>query len=153
MQVLLWEDVVKLGKRGAVVDVSDGFARNYLLPRKIASVATPAMHKELEKAKVRLEEKEKKVALTFKELAEQIEKTSITMEVNTNEEGKLYGSVTPTMIADAFKENNVTVDAKLIDIQSPIKDVGVYEVKIKLFKDIEAVAKVWVVASKESKQE
>ena len=148
MQVLLWQNLEKIGKRGEVVNVTDGYARNYLFPRKLASTPTPNMYKALEYEKVQVAKKQTKVLTNLKALAEQIEKVSITMEVNTNEEGHLYGSITPAMIVDGLKKQDIDIDAKHIEIDQPIKEVGVYQIKINLHKSVQPTVKVWIVSGK-----
>ena len=114
MKVLLWQDVDKLGKRGETVVVKDGFARNYLFPRKLASIPTPAMHKEFELAKRRTVKQEAALIVDAKAVAEKLAGvTSVSIEVNTNEEGLLYGAVSPSMVADALKDREGQRDHRL----------------------------------------
>lgn len=146
MKVLLWQDIEKLGKRGDIVEVADGYARNYLIPKKIATPPTESCQNALEVEKKRFAVKEAKVARDLKVLAEQITKVSLTVEANANEEGHLYGSITPAMIVDALKGQGIIIDSKTVDIGESIKQVGFYEIKIKLQKDIESAVKVWIIA-------
>jgi large subunit ribosomal protein L9 len=145
MQVLLWQDIDKLGRRGDVVEVTDGYARNYLFPRGLATKPTPGMFKRFKQEKDRLERREKKIIENRKELAEQIEKTSLTIEAKANEEGHLYGSITPTIISEALLQQGLKVEAKLIELEEPIKEVGLYSIKINLHPQVQPMAKVWVV--------
>jgi large subunit ribosomal protein L9 len=149
MKILLWQDVEKLGKRGETVDVRDGFARNYLFPRKLASLDGPSMRKELEQAKRRAAKQEAEYVSEAQAVAEKLAGVaSVTVEVNANEEGQLYGAVTPSMIADALREHKLKVDARCVEIPEPIKKVGTYDLDIVLHKDIRHKLKVWVITTK-----
>jgi len=154
MKVLLWQDVDKLGKRGETVEVKAGFARNFLFPRKLASIPTPSMHKEFELAKRRVVKQEAALIGDAKQVAEKLAGvTSISIEVNTNEEGLLYGAVSPSMVADALKDQGLKVEAKAIEIAEPIKKVGTYEVVINLHREVKPTLKVWVLSTKAVKTE
>jgi len=149
MKVLLWNDVEKLGRRGEIVEVKDGYARNYLIPRRMASKPTPSMYKEFELEKRRLAKVEAKLIADAKVIAERLEGIpSVSIEVNANEEGHLYGSVTPTMIAEALKDHQLKVEPKAVEIAEPIKQLGTYEVSINLHRDVKPKLKVWVLSSK-----
>lgn len=150
MKVLLWNDVDKLGKRGEVVNVKEGFARNYLFPRKLASKDTVSMRKELELAKRRAAKQEAQVIADAKEVAEKLVKVpSVTVEVNANAEGVLYGTVTQSMIAEAIRgEQGLKVDAKCVEIAEPIKNIGTYDVQIALHREVKHTLKVWVITTK-----
>jgi large subunit ribosomal protein L9 len=145
MRVILREDMDNLGGAGEVVTVRDGYARNYLLPRGMAAKAT-------EKDVAKLEHERRVIAIRSakqaKELAgevEKLEKVSVSLARATGEGDKLYGSVNNRDIADALKEQGVTIDAKKIVLEEPIKALGMTEVPIKLGKDAVAKIKVWVV--------
>ena len=154
MKVLLWQDVDKLGRRGETVDVREGFARNFLFPRKLASIPTPSMHKEFELAKRRMVKQEAALIGDAKQVAEKLAGvTSVSIEVNTNEEGLLYGAVSPSMIADALKDQGLKVEAKGIEIAEPIKKVGTYEVVVNLHREVKPTLKVWVLSTKAVKPE
>jgi len=154
MKVLLWQDVDKLGKRGETVDVREGFARNYLFPRKLASIPTPSMHKEFELAKRRSVKQEAALITDAKAVAEKLAGvTSVSIEVNTNEEGQLYGAVSPSMVADALKDQGLKVEARSIEIAEPIKKVGTYEVVVNLHREVKPTLKVWVLSTKAVKPE
>jgi large subunit ribosomal protein L9 len=154
MKVLLWQDVDKLGKRGETVDVKEGFARNYLFPRKLASIPTPSMHKEFELAKRRVVKQEAALIGDAKAVAEKLAGVnSVSIEVNTNEEGLLYGAVSPSMVADALKDQGLKVEAKAVEIGEPIKKVGTYDVVINLHRDVKPTLKVWVLSTKAVKSE
>jgi large subunit ribosomal protein L9 len=149
MKVLLWNDVEKLGRRGEIVEVKPGYARNYLIPRRMASKPTPSMYKEFELEKRRQNKLEAKLVAGATEVAERLAQVgSVSIEVNTNEEGHLYGSVTPTMIAEALKDQKLKVEPKSIDIAEPIKQVGTFEVTINLHREVKPKLKVWVLSTK-----
>jgi large subunit ribosomal protein L9 len=149
MKILLWQDVDKLGKRGEVVDVREGYARNFLFPRRLASKPTPSMYKELELEKRRSAKQDAVLISESKAVAEKLAGvTSVSVEVNTNEEGHLYGAVTPSMIAEALKDQGLKVEAKSIEIAEPIKQVGTYEVSVNLHREVQAKLKVWVLSTK-----
>jgi len=149
MKVLLWQDVDKLGKRGETVVVKDGYARNYLFPRKLASIPTPSMQKEFELAKRRVVKQEAALITDAKAVAEKLAGvTSVSIEVNTNEEGLLYGAVSPSMISDALKDQGLKVEAKAIETAEPIKKVGTYEVAVNLHREVKPTLKVWVLSTK-----
>ena len=154
MKVLLWQDVDKLGRRGETVDVREGFARNFLFPRKLASIPTPSMHKEFELAKRRMVKQEAALIGDAKQVAEKLAGvTSVSIEVNTNEEGLLYGAVSPSMVADALKDQGLKVEARAIEIAEPIKKVGTYEVLVNLHREVKPKLKVWVLSTKAVKPE
>jgi len=147
MKVILRKDEPKLGEEDSLVEVSAGYARNYLFPRRIAVPATPAETAALEKRKA---EKEKILAAKraeFEELAQKLSSLEITIGADAGEEGKLFGSVTSQDIADEVQRSSqIDVDKKRIDLADPIKVVGEYSVPIRIFKDISASLKVKVIA-------
>lgn len=149
MKVLLWQDIDNLGKRGEVVQVKPGYARNYLLPHRLASEPTPSMYKEFELEKRRQAKKEKQIVTEAEAVAAKLQEiSSVTVEVNTNEEGQLYGSVSPTMISEALRDQKLKVEPKWIEIAEPIKQVGVYEILVRVYKEVCPKVKIWVVSSK-----
>lgn len=149
MKVLLWRDIDKLGRRGEVVEVRSGYARNHLLPRRMASLPTPSMYREFELEKRRQVKQEQRLVSDAEHLAVKISQlTSVTIEVNTNTEGHLYGSVTPTMVAEALRDQGLKVEPRAIEIESAIKQIGIYEVTVNLFKEVKPKLKIWVVSTK-----
>ena len=145
MKVLLCEDIGSLGWLGDVVEVKDGYGRNYLIPRNLAIRATKANLKaigEIDKQKVI---REKKFRRTAEILKDKIEKIELSAEVLVGEEDKLYGSITNQDIANLLAEKGITVDRRTIIIEEPIKALGVYSLPIKIEKDVTASCKVWVV--------
>lgn len=146
MQVILRQDVEKVGLRGEVVEVARGYARNYLLPRKLAEVATPARVAEIEK---RTAQRARQEASTFeqaKELAATLERTELRFDVKAGPTGSLFGSVTPTDLADAIWEKaKIRVDRRKIHLGEPIKKVGEYTVPVELFTDVTVEVRTLVV--------
>ena len=136
----------KVGLRGEVVDVARGYARNYLLPRKLAETATPARVAELEK---RAELRARQEASTFeqaRELGARLEQAELRFEVKAGPTGSLFGSVTPTDLADEiWRAAKIRVDRRKIDLGEPIKKVGRYEVPVELFTDVTVDVKTLVV--------
>jgi large subunit ribosomal protein L9 len=152
LEVLLKKDIKTLGNRGEVVKVSKGYARNYLFPQKLALLPTKEGLLELEREKKRLVRSEVEIVSNLKELSAKIESASCTIEVKANEEGILFGSVSPQVIIDALaKENVVGIKEEMIKLETPIKELGVYRVKIELHSDISATCRLWVVEEAEPK--
>lgn len=151
MEVLLWKDIDKLGKRGEVVKVKPGFARNYLLPRKLGSVPTAQNLKALEYDKRR--ENKRLVVLRAEagNIAKKLEKVQITLEVAANAEGVLFGAVSQQMIADALKPSGYEIEAKMVELPAgeALKELGVYSVEIRLAPEVTATCRVWVVEAGE----
>lgn len=152
IEVLLKKDIKKLGARGEVVKVSKGYARNYLFPQKLALQPTKDGLMELEREKKRLARSEAEMANNYKDLALKIEAASCTIEVKANEEGVLFGSVSPQLVIDALaKENIVGITEEMVKMDTPIKELGVYRVTIELSPDTSAVCRLWVVEEAEPK--
>ena len=145
MKVILREDVKRLGSAGDVVEVKDGYARNYLVPRNLAVRADAGHMRQLEHEKKVLHEKREKMLKGARKLAETINKTSCTISVQAGEEDKLFGSVTSIDIAEALSKEGVEIDKKHIQLEEPIKSLGVFVVPIKITSEVEARLKVWVV--------
>ena len=145
MKVILLEDVPSLGKAGDTVKVSDGYGRNFLIPRKKALFATEKNLKAIEHQKTLVQHQMGKVKKNTETLARQIEALSCTFSKNVGESGKLFGSVTSMEIEAFLKENGIEVDRKKILLEEPIKNIGVFNVPIKLHQEITAHLKVWVV--------
>lgn len=145
VELILMENVDKLGKIGEVVRVADGFARNYLLPRKLAAKATPGTLRQLEAKKVQLQAEYEQQISTARELAEAINKASVTLPVQASDDEKLYGSITGKQIGDALAEMNIHVDRRKVALVEPIRQLGVYSVEVHLHPEVTATLKVWVV--------
>lgn len=145
MKVILRKDYESLGKIGDVVEVKAGFAHNFLLPRKIAYIALAGSLKALEEEKKVHVKKEQQELMRSEKLAGELEKVSVTIPVQVGEEDKIFGTVTTQMIADALAEKGYEVDKRKIEIEEPIKSLGIYGVDIKLHSKVSAKIKVWVV--------
>jgi large subunit ribosomal protein L9 len=142
MEVILKEDIAKLGARGDVVKVAEGYGRNYLLPRKLAIVANEgnkAVIVQMKAASVRRSAKEKTQA---EELARQFEGVSVTFTRKSGENDQLFGSVTSGDIADALGKKSFNIDRRQISLHEPLKSLGEFTVPIKLHKDVNAHLKV-----------
>jgi large subunit ribosomal protein L9 len=146
MDVILLQDVDKVGLRGEVVSVARGYMRNYLAPRRLAQEATPARVAELEK---RDSQRVRHEAASFEqaqEIADKLSKAELRLDVNAGPQGTLFGSVTPTDIADEiWRTLKVRVDRRKIDLPESIKRVGRYEIPIEIFTDVSADVKILVV--------
>jgi large subunit ribosomal protein L9 len=147
MEVVLRKDVDKVGLRGEVVNVARGFARNYLFPRGLADEATPSRVAELQKVEERRAQHEAKTFEDAQAVAERLSQVVLNFEVKAGPTGSLFGSVTPTDIADElWTKHKVRVDRRKIGTE-PIKRIGRYEVPIELFQDV--TAKVWMAVAPE----
>ncbi len=145
MQIVLREDIENLGRRGEVVKVADGYARNFLLPKGKALLATAGNLKTIEREKRRYvvrQAKEKDESLA---LAQRIAGISCTIVRKVGENDTLYGSVTPADIAEYLAKEGVVVDKRRIHLDEPIKSLGIYNVPVRLHPEVSADVKVWVV--------
>jgi len=145
MKVILRQNFEPLGQIGDVIEVKDGYARNYLLPHKIAYTALKGNIRALEEEKQNVAKKTQQELNAAEKLATELEKVSITIPVQVGEEDKIFGSVTTQMIVDALKEKKYDVDKRKIEIEEAIKTLGIYSVNIKLHKNVSTKIKVWVV--------
>ena len=145
MQIILLKDVEKLGLRGDVVDVARGYARNYLLPRRLAETATPALVAELRRVDAQRARHEALSAEQAQEIAEVLGKTVLRFEVKAGPTGSLFGSVTPSDVADEiWRTRKVRVDRRKVAVD-PIKRIGRYTISIELFQDVHVDVKTLVV--------
>ena len=145
MQVILLKDVEKLGLRGDVVDVARGYARNYLLPRKLAENATPARVAEIERVDAERAKHEARSAEQAQEIAEVLGKTVLRFEVKAGPTGSLFGSVTPSDVTDEiWRVRKIRVDRRKVGID-PLKRIGRFSVPIELFQDVQVEVKTLVV--------
>jgi large subunit ribosomal protein L9 len=146
VDVILLSDVEKVGLRGEVVSVSRGYMRNYLQPRRLAEAATPARVAEVERREANRARQEARSFEHGQEIAEVLRKTVLRFEVNAGPQGTLFGSVTPTDIADElWRARKIRVDRRKIDLPDPIKRIGRYEVPIDVFTDVRVEVKTLVV--------
>ena len=136
MKVILRKDQEKLGAVGALIEVKDGYARNYLIPKGIAYPATEGSLRALEEEKKQAGRRESKVLKTSQHLAAELEKLSITIKVKVGEDEKLFGSVTSQDIADAVKEKGIDLDKRVIELPEPIKALEIYNVDAKLHASV-----------------
>ncbi len=146
MEVILLKDVDHVGLRGDVVNVSRGFMRNYLQPRRLAEPATAARVAELERREAERARHEARSFEQAQEIAESLRKTVLRFEVQAGPRGTLFGSVTPTDVADElWRTRRIRVDRRKIQLSSPIKRVGRYDIPIEVFQDVDVEVKTLVV--------
>ena len=144
MQIILQEDVEKLGNRGELVDVAAGYARNFLLPRKLGIEATPGNMKRLERMRVSFAKKEATEKGAAETLAGSLQGVSLSFSRKAGENEQLFGSVTSSDIAEALEAQGYHIDKRKITLADPIKVVGEYEIPVKLHREISANVKVTV---------
>lgn len=147
VKVILREDVEKLGEAGEVVSVKPGYARNYLLPQDLAYEATDASIRQLEQERERSEQRARRDYLEARRRASQLEDVQLTFHARAGEESKLFGSIGSADITDRLngQELDFQVDRKDVELDDPIKALGVYNVPIKLHADVRPEIKVWVI--------
>ncbi|MDP8939730.1 MAG: 50S ribosomal protein L9 [Actinomycetota bacterium] len=146
MQVILTQDVEKIGQRGDIVDVSRGYVRNFLVPRNLAEVATPSKMEEARRQMEEAEERDRRMAERAEEIAGTLNKSVITIEARTGEDERLFGSVTAANIADAIqKARDLRIDRRRIMLDDPIKSLGTHQVPVQVHGDVQANVKVIVV--------
>ena len=145
VELILIEDVENLGRLGDRVRVAEGFARNYLLPRKLAAAVSPGTLRRLESRKLQMQKEHEERLAVAQAMAEKISKLSVSLTVEAGENDKLYGSVSSVQIAEALVAQGVEVDRLAILLDEPIKELGVYTVNVRLHDQVQAALKVWVV--------
>lgn len=145
MEVILRKDHEKLGTVGTKIVVKDGYARNYLIPRGLAYAATEGALRSLAEERKQTDRRSTKELKSSEKLAEELDKVSITIQMKVGEDEKLFGSVTSQMIADAIKEKGLEIDKRTIELEEPIKALGIYTVNVKLHQNVTGKVKVWVV--------
>ena len=146
MKVILVKDVKNVGKAGEIVNVSDGYGRNYLLPRGLAIEATESNVKALNEKKKAEEKKRQQELEEAKEMAQKLSNLSLVLKVKAGENGKLFGSITSKDVEEALKEKGFDIDKKKISFDETVKTTGTYYVDIKLYQGVIAKVKVDVVA-------
>lgn len=145
MKVILLEDVKNVGKKGAIINAKDGYARNFLFPKNLAIEATDVNLKNLENAKKQKEAKEKEMLEEAKKLEEKLMQITIVIKTKTGENGKLFGSITTKELAEILeKEHGFEFDKKKLELDDAIKSVGEYFVKVRLHPMVNAKVKVIV---------
>jgi large subunit ribosomal protein L9 len=145
IELLLVQPVEDLGQQGDVVRVRPGYAHNYLIPQGLATIATEHHKRMVEKHRAELDKIERARLAGLRSLADQIARLSLTIEANANNEGHLYGSVNAAEIVNALKRQNVTIAQDQVRLKGPLKELGLYTVKIHLAHEVETDLKVWVV--------
>jgi len=145
MEVILRQAVESVGKPGDVVDVKAGYARNYLLPRGLAFLATEGNKKRITMEKARLEAAENERIGAAQSIANKLEQVSLTFSARVGEEEKLFGSVTAADIAQQLHAQGFEIEKRQIDLHEPIKSLGVYKVPIKLHAEVKPEIRVWVI--------
>ncbi|MBS4028498.1 MAG: 50S ribosomal protein L9 [Ignavibacteriales bacterium] len=145
MKIILRKNIETLGKMGDVLTVKDGYARNYLLPRNLAYVATAGSLRALEEEKRMHEFRHKKEFRSAQQLASGLQNVTVTVSVKVGEEGRLFGSVTSMDIANELKLQKFDVDKRMIELDEPIKSIGTFPVTVKLHTDVKVVVQVKVV--------
>jgi len=150
VDVLLAEDVPSLGSQGEIVRVKPGYARNYLLPQGLATIATEHNKRMVEQHKIRVAEIKAERVKELRGRAEAISKYSVTLTANANKEGHLYGSIVASDISKALTAASYQVEADHVKLEGPLKELGMYTVKIELDPEVKTEVKVWVVPSAKS---
>jgi large subunit ribosomal protein L9 len=145
IQLILTQPMPNLGQAGDLVKVRPGFARNYLVPQGLATFATQNNLRMVEKHRQRLKELEEARRADLQNLGAQIAQRSLTIEANANAEGHLYGSVNADQIAAALRGEGFPIDPENVRIEGPLKELGLYTIKIHLAQDIDSEVKLWVV--------
>ena len=145
IELLLIQSVDHLGKQGDMVEVKPGYANNYLIPQGLATLASDHHKRMVEKHRAKLQEIEKKRLKSLSDFALSLSSQSITIEANANDEGHLYGSVGAPEIVAALKQSDFQLTADQIRLEGPLKELGLYTVKVHLHQEIATEIKVWVV--------
>jgi large subunit ribosomal protein L9 len=152
MEVILREHVDNLGRRGEVVKVADGYARNYLLPRKLALVATEGNKKQIERERAKFDAKEAEERKVVEAIAARLSNVEVVIARRVGEQETLYGSVTSADIADALAAKGFDIDRRKLQLADPLKRTGDVDVPIKLHRDVTASVKVRVVPEGQSQE-
>lgn len=147
VELILLEDIKGLGGMGDQVSVREGYARNFLLPKDKATLATADAVRQLEARKAKRQAEYEAQVAQAKELAEKVGRMSVTITVEASDEDKLYGSVAAQQVAEALSENGVTVERSQVLLEAPIRELGVYSVDVALHREVQTTVKVWVVRS------
>ncbi len=145
MKIILTETLDNLGDAGSVVDVKDGYARNYLIPRNLALVATRGNRKVYEELKRQKEARDNRAQRDAVALSKKIEKASCTIPVAVGKEDQIFGSVTAQHVSEHLAEQGFEIERRRIELDEPIRALGVYDVSIRLHAEVSATVKVWVV--------
>jgi len=150
LKVILKDDIKNLGNCGEVVEVKGGYARNYLIPRNLAVQASTGNLKSIDEIKKQKSFRDNKKKRDSERVKDKLEKLSLTSEVQVGEEDKVFGSVTASNISSLLHQQGFEIDRRLIQLDEPIKALGVYTIPIKLDKDVIAEVKLWVVKKEDT---
>jgi len=153
MNVILRENVSNLGDMGDMVKVADGYARNYLIPRKLAVAADSASAQQIDHEKRDIKRREEQLRTKLQELAKEISRHTVEIKARAGEEDKIFGSVTSAMISAELQALSYDIDRKNIHLEEPIKALGIFTVPVSLGLGVDASVKVWVVSEQEAVQE
>lgn len=145
MQVILYQDVPNLGRAGEIVNVKEGYGRNYLVPRKLAVAANPSNINELEHQKRIVSAKQTKLKKHAEGIAAKMKELSLTIAREAGEEEKLFGAVTSKDIVAALRNEGFVVDRHDLQLEAPIKQIGIYDIPVRLHAEVTGTVKVWVV--------
>jgi large subunit ribosomal protein L9 len=145
IEVLLMKDVPDLGQEGQVVRVKPGYARNYLLPRDLAAPVTEATRRRLAKMREERAADDAKRLQGARDLAGRLAAASVTIAVKTGEGEQMYGSVSAADIAENLKTQGIEIDRHQLELEHPLKELGVFDVPVRIHPDVEAAVKVWIV--------
>ncbi|MBX3043507.1 MAG: 50S ribosomal protein L9 [Candidatus Kapabacteria bacterium] len=149
MKVILRKDLVNLGSMGDIVNVRDGYGRNYLIPRDYAYYASETAIKRLDIEKQQRNKRLAQEKVSAETIASSLSEVQVSIAMKVGEEGKLYGSVTPTMIAQELSAKGFDIDKRHIVIEDSIKTLGVFDAKVKLHPEVSTNVKVWVISEEE----
>lgn len=144
--VILIEDVPGLGEQGKRLKVSDGYARNYLLPQKLATVATPATLRQLAKKQAEYDARRIRLREEAQVLADKLKAMEVTIKAKAGNEGKIFGSVTGAHVLQALKDEKITLEKHQVVLENPIKELGTYSIHIKLTSEVHTTLTIHVVA-------
>ena len=144
MEVILSKDIDALGKLGEVVKVKDGYARNFLIPRKLAYIATASNLKRIEQQEKNRKIQDEKNKKEAEELADKLSKASCTVSVEVNDLDKLYGAISEADVVKALEVEGFTVDKRTIVIENPIEELGIFEIGVHLHPEVTAKIRLWV---------
>ena len=145
MKIILRQDHENLGEAGKIINVKPGFARNFLIPQGLAMASSPQNKKRFENEKKQMNWRKEQEKRKAEEMAKTLENVSCTITVQVGEEDKLFGSVTSQNIAESLESQGYEIDKRKIQLEEPIKSLGIYSVPIKLHTEVDAKVKVWVV--------
>ncbi len=145
MEIILLQDIKALGKEGDTVKAKDGYARNYLIPRKLAMACTAGTVRILEAKRKRASKEREKEKHAAQGLSEKLSKISLTIPVESGMEDKLFGTVTPETIFHALQQEDIHVDKKTIFIKEPIRKLGIYNIEVRLHPEVKTSLRMWIV--------